>query len=108
MDKIDTKALQREIFLAFWKVHILHHAAENPVVGHWILQELRRHGYDISPGTMYPILHRMERLGWLLSGPRAGRRSKAGRPYRLTKAGLAVLSAVKRQLKELTDELNHG
>src|ERR1044071_7723073 len=59
------KELEREILLSFWKVHILHHAGEQPLHGQWMIVELRRHGYEISPGTLYPLLHRMERLGWL-------------------------------------------
>ena len=55
------------LLLGFWKVHILHHAAEHPIIGQWALTELRRHGYDISPGTLYPLLKRMERNGWLRS-----------------------------------------
>jgi DNA-binding PadR family transcriptional regulator len=51
--------LGREILLSLWKIHILHHAAAGPVVGLWMLQELRRHGYDVSPGTIYPLLRRM-------------------------------------------------
>jgi len=64
---IDEKLVSREILLAFWKVHILHHAAEDGVVGTWMLGELRHHGYDVSPGTLYPLLKRMERFGWLTS-----------------------------------------
>jgi DNA-binding PadR family transcriptional regulator len=64
---LDAKLLTREILLGFWKVHILHHAAEHPVIGQWVLTELRRHGYDISPGTLYPLLKRLERNGWLRS-----------------------------------------
>lgn len=47
----------REILLSFRKVHILHHASEKPIHGQWVLTELRRHGYDISPGTLYPLLY---------------------------------------------------
>ena len=71
------KHIAREILLGFWKVHILHHAAEGPVVGQWILNELRSHGYEVSPGTLYPMLRRMEERGWLRcevdpeGGPRA-------------------------------------
>ena len=65
----------REILLSFWKVHILHHASEEPVHGQWVLTELRRHGYDISPGTLYPLLHRMERHGWLKCRKVPGRRT---------------------------------
>ena len=100
------KALKREILLGFWKVHILHHASEGPVVGQWMIRELRTHGYDVSPGTLYPILHRMERLGWLrcdvdpAGGPRARRR------YYLTEEGEAVLQVVRGQLSELQNEMN--
>lgn len=106
MDADSLKALQREILLGFWKVHILHHAAEEPVVGQWMLQELRRHGYEVSPGTLYPILHRMEHLGWLSSAvtPDGGPRAK--RSYRLTRAGRGVLRVVQRQLQELRREVS--
>jgi hypothetical protein len=51
--------------LAFWKIHILHHAAEHGVYGHWMLEELQHHGYRLSPGTLYPMLARMAERGWL-------------------------------------------
>ena len=50
------KDVHREILLGFWKAHILHHAGEGPLHGHWMLTELRHHGYNISPGTLYPCL----------------------------------------------------
>ena len=76
-----TKEVSREILLAFWKVHILHHASKEPLHGQWMLDELRHHGYQISPGTLYPLLARMERLGWLKS--KSGRRA-ARAPERIT------------------------
>lgn len=100
----DTKALQREILLGFWKVHILHHAASGPVVGRWMLQELRRHGYEVSPGTLYPILHRMERLGWLRSEVEAGGGPRARRSFYATTRGKEALAAAMRQLNELIAE----
>jgi DNA-binding PadR family transcriptional regulator len=105
MSTIDRKLLTREILLGFWKVHILHHAAEHPVVGQWILMELRRHGYDISPGTLYPLLKRMERAGWLRgkSDPGAGLRSR--RYYHLTSVGAAVLRALREAVVELHHEV---
>jgi len=60
--------VNREILLSFWKVHILHHAEKQAVYGQWMLDELRRHGYKLSPGTLYPMLERMEEYGWLKSG----------------------------------------
>ena len=101
----DRKSVTREILLGFWKVHILHHAAEHPVVGQWILTELRRHGYDISPGTLYPLLKRMERSGWLRGERGDGDGPNARRYYHLTRAGEAVLDFVRETIVELHDEV---
>ncbi len=102
-------AATREVLLSFWKVHILHHAGEEPVHGQWVLTELRRHGYDISPGTLYPLLHRMVRHGWLKRRKvpaRGGTRSR--KDYRLTPAGQEALSEIRVQLKELYREVVLG
>lgn len=104
MDSQDSKALQREILLGFWKIHILHHAMEEPVVGQWMLRELRSHGYEVSPGTLYPILHRMENLGWLRSEVDAAAGSRARRSFYGTEKGREVLSVAIRQLEELVGE----
>lgn len=101
---IDQHALNREILLAFWKVHILHHAGEGPVVGNWMLKELRRHGYDVSPGTLYPLLARLEGHGWL-EGSREGTGLRARKAYRLTPAGAEVLIQVQAQMRELIEEV---
>ena len=101
----DLKALTREVFLSFWKVHILHHAGEGPLVGQWMLQELRHHGYEVSPGTMYPLLRRMERNGWL-RGESGSNSPKARREYRLTSRGRVVLKQIREQLDELQRELS--
>jgi len=99
------KEAEREILLSFWKVHILHHAGEAPIHGQWMLNELRHHGYDISPGTLYPILHRMERRRWLKSsrGSRAGLRAR--KDYVLTAKGRRILTFVRRSLAELHREV---
>jgi PadR family transcriptional regulator PadR len=99
------KAICREVLLAFWKVHILHHAEEGPIHGQWILTELRRHGYEISPGTLYPLLNRMERLGWLKCkvDPDGGRRAR--KDYRLAREGRRALELIREQVKELHREV---
>ena len=53
-----TDPVVREFLLGFWKIHILHHAEEQGVYGQWMLEELQRHGYRLSPGTLYPPLAR--------------------------------------------------
>jgi PadR family transcriptional regulator PadR len=99
------KELDREILLSFWKVHILHHAGEEPIHGQWILEELRRHGYAISPGTLYPLLNRMERHRWLKSRRDSGAGRRARRDYSLTAVGRKVLRLIREQLKELHHEV---
>ncbi len=104
----DMTTVNKEILLGFWKIHILHHAAEGPVVGQWMLKELRRHGYDVSPGTLYPMLKRMEGHGWLRSEVAPERGPKAPRSYYLTEKGREILVHVGRQLGELRRELKEG
>jgi DNA-binding PadR family transcriptional regulator len=93
----------REFLLAFWKVHILHHAGERGIYGHWMLQELQEHGYRLSPGTLYPILARMARRGWLSATE--PKRAKAPRLYRLTPHGHEVLAQILDSLDELYREV---
>ena len=100
-----SKLLTREILLGFWKVHILHHAAEHPIIGQWVLTELREHGYDISPGTLYPLLKRMERNGWLRSEVAAGGGPRARQYYHLTTRGKAVLKTLRLNVVELHHEV---
>jgi DNA-binding PadR family transcriptional regulator len=93
----------REFLLAFWKIHILHHAEEGGVYGHWMLEELHRHGYRLSPGTLYPLLARMAQRGWLRSTEPKG--SREARVYRITPAGTAVLTRLRASLRELQHEV---
>lgn len=102
------KELEREILLSFWKVHILHHAESQPIFGQWVIRELRHHGYEVSPGTLYPILTRMEERGWLKRkvDPNAGPRAR--KEYSLTKKGKQVLAVLREQVEELYREVVLG
>jgi PadR family transcriptional regulator PadR len=93
----------REFLLGFWKIHILHHAEEQGVYGQWMLEELRRHGYRLSPGTMYPLLARMARRGWLRATEPATPR--APRVYRTTPAGAQLLTRLRASMAELQHEV---
>jgi PadR family transcriptional regulator, regulatory protein PadR len=106
-DKRDPKnsSLLREVLLNFWKIHILHHAAEGTVYGQWMIEELRRHGYDISPGTLYPLLRRMETHGWLERTGPVPANSHSRKEYRLTKLGADALDVIEAQLRELYREV---
>ena len=106
--RYNIKAACREILLGFWKAHILHHASEAPIHGQWILLELRRHGYELSPGTLYPLLNRMERLGWLRSKSDPNGGPRARKDYQLTAAGRKILNVLRKQIQELHTEVVKG
>jgi DNA-binding PadR family transcriptional regulator len=94
----------REFLLTFWKIHILHHAAEaQGVYGQWMLEELGHHGYRLSPGTLYPLLARMARRGWIRAAETE--RSRDPRVYRITAEGSAVLTRLRASLGELQHEV---
>jgi PadR family transcriptional regulator len=98
-----TDPVVREFLLGFWKIHILHHAEEQGVYGQWMLEELQRHGYRLSPGTLYPLLARMARRGWLRATE--PKRSRDARVYRITPAGADVLKRLRASLAELQHEV---
>jgi DNA-binding PadR family transcriptional regulator len=86
------------------RMHILHHAAEEEIHGAWMTQELARHGYRISPGTLYPTLHRLEADG-LLTSRQEVVEGRTRRLYRATDAGRAVLAEDRAALAELAREV---
>ena len=86
------------------QLHILHHAAEGEIHGAWMSAELAEHGYEISPGTLYPTLHRMEAEGLLRSRRRVVE-GKTRRCYEATAAGRKALNAAQKALRELADEV---
>ena len=73
--KVDTENRCQDWLSGFIRLHILHHATKEALIGHWMIEELRRHGYRLSPGTLYPMLRAMEQKGYLRSiEKREGRR----------------------------------
>lgn len=96
-----------DLLSGFVRIHILHHAAEGEVYGQWLIDELARHGYRISPGTLYPMLQTMEERGYLASREdsdgRLGRRRKV---YTATPQGRRGLALARERLRDLTGEVN--
>jgi DNA-binding PadR family transcriptional regulator len=85
------------------RLHVLHHAAEQEIYGQWMIEELAHHGYRLSPGTLYPLLHKMERDGYLTSrGARDGRTVR--KLYSITDKGRAGLALAKERVREFTGE----
>ncbi|RHW43541.1 PadR family transcriptional regulator [Neobacillus notoginsengisoli] len=94
----------RKLFLGFIHIHILHHAKEHPVYGVWMLEELREHGYNISFGTLYPILHSMESDG-LLTREDRNVEGKIRKYYTTTEKGERVLNEARKKAYELFKEI---
>ncbi len=94
----------RKLFLGFIHIHILHHAKEAPLFGAFMIEELKSHGYDISPGTLYPIFHSLEKSE-LLSVKKEIVGGKVRKYYSITQKGEQVLIEAKKKIKELTGEL---
>jgi len=96
--------LDREFFLGFVKIHILYHASREPIFGVEIAEELARHGYNISPGTLYPTLHRLEKEGYLESSSKVVS-GKVRKYYQATAQGKLVLEQSKDKIRELVTEV---
>jgi DNA-binding PadR family transcriptional regulator len=94
----------QELLAGLVRLHILHHAAEGEVYGQWMIEELARHGYRLSPGTLYPMLHAMERRGYLAARGERGSRS-VRRLYRATPLGRAALKEASLKVRELFKEM---
>ena len=96
---------ERKVLMGFIRAHILHHAVEeNGIYGIWMMDELREHGYEISPGTLYPILHEMEKDG-VLGSERINVGGKIRKVYRATGEGVEVLSRLRKFISELSHEV---
>jgi len=95
----------RDFFLGFIKIHILYHASQEPVYGLEMIHELARHGYALSPGTLYPILHKLEEQGCLTSEKQLVE-GKTRRYYTATPAGKELLAQAYKQAQELFREIS--
>ncbi len=94
----------KDLYSGLIRLHVLHHAAEQPIYRSWMIEELREHGYEISPGTLYPMLHGLARKGYLelrQEGP--GKRAR--RLYTITAKGRSALDDAKVKVRGLFGEL---
>jgi PadR family transcriptional regulator PadR len=97
----------RDLYSGLIRLHVLHHASEEPVFGLGMVEELARHGYRISPGTLYPLLHGLERKGYLRATQQRSGKSLR-KVYRATPLGRKALRAAKSKVRELFGELIEG
>jgi PadR family transcriptional regulator, regulatory protein PadR len=103
----DSEGADRDLYSGLMKLHVLHHAAAEPIFGLGMIQELGRHGYHISPGSLYPLLHGLEQKGYIRSAEQRNGRSLR-KVYRATPKGRKALEAAKQKVRELFHELIEG
>ena len=97
----------RDLYSGLIRLHVLHHAVEGPVFGLGMIEELARHGYRISPGSLYPLLQGLEKKGYLRSIEQRNGKSLR-RVYRATPMGRKALAGAKSRVRELFHELVEG
>ena len=103
----DSVTADRDLYSGLIRLHVLHHAGQEPIFGLGMIEELARHGYRISPGSLYPLLHGLEKKGYLRSsGVRDGKSLR--KVYRATPSGRRALAAAKTKVRELFRELVEG
>lgn len=102
-----SSAADRDLYSGLIRLHVLHHAAKEPIFGLGMMEELARHGYRISPGSLYPLLKGLEKKGYLRSAEQRDGRSLR-RVYRATPLGRKALAASKSKVRELFHELIEG
>ena len=98
------RAVDKELYGGLIRLHILHHAARETIFGLGIIEELARHGYKLSPGTLYPLLQELERKGYLRSSETRAH-GRVRRVYRATAQGSKALTVGKQRVRELFGEL---
>lgn len=97
----------KDFFLGFIKIHILHHAGKEPIYVMEFRDELKRHGYNFSFGTLYPIFHKLFHSGYLDQYEETVN-GKIRKYYRLTAKGGEVLKEAKAKARELFKEVSVG
>lgn len=102
---VDVADQKRRLFDGLIRIHVLLHAVDEPIFGLAMMKELAHHGYRIGPGTLYPLLHGLERTGLLRStvDRMDGRRRRL---YKITPAGKRALAKAKEKVDELHRELH--
>jgi DNA-binding PadR family transcriptional regulator len=94
----------REFFLGFIKIHILYHASLGSIYGMELIEELQRHGYQVSPGLIYPTLHSLEKNEYLQKEKRVVN-GKVRIYYNITSEGVYILKEAKLKIRELVEEV---
>jgi len=96
--------IPKKLLLGFMQIHILIQAKKEAFFGLWMIEELKNYGYQISPGTIYPLLTKMERENLLKKEIRLIN-GKNRNYYLITDEGIKALTIAKEKAMLLFKEL---
>lgn len=102
---MDVANHKRELLHGLIRIHVLVHASHEPIFGLAMIEELKHHGYRLGPGTLYPLLHGLERSG-LLKSVLENVKGRRRRIYNITYAGRKALAKARVKVDELHHELH--
>lgn len=100
----DHSKIFRDLLLGFVKVHVLYHASQEPIYGSGIMEDLDRHGYQLSAGTLYPLLHSLDAAAFLRRDNRVVD-GKVRKYYEITPIGQRALEEAREKILELVAEI---
>ena len=65
------------------------------------ITQITQSGFQVSFGSLFPSLHRMEEKGWVEAEWRASENNRRAKYYRLTSSGRAQLKAEERDWNQV-------
>ena len=65
------------------------------------ITQITKGAFEVSFGSLFPSLHRMEEKGWIEAEWRSSDNNRRAKYYRLTQAGRAQLKVEERQWNQL-------
>ena len=98
------RRIHRDFLQGMVRIFILHQASLGPVYGNKLRKALHSLGYQISPGSLYPLLHTLEKSGLLSSRIRVSK-GRLRKYYELSEPGHLCLAEVRQDLRELVQDV---
>ena len=104
----DRKGIERELKRGSLELIVLHLLSHGEAYGYEIvtaLTERTNGGLEVTDGTLYPVLYRLERAGFVAIRWETPQRGVPRKYYRLTEAGQAELARLKQEWNAFADAM---
>jgi len=104
----DRKGIERELKRGSLELIVLHLLSLGEAYGYEIvtaLTERTNGGLEVTDGTLYPVLYRLERAGFVAIRWETPQRGVPRKYYRLTEAGQAELARLTQEWNAFADAM---